>query len=468
MFFDPPNFTFPFGAHGCEVEVDRDTGKVEITGYIAVDDCGNVINPMIVDGQVHGGVAHGIGQALYEEAVYDAGGQLLTGTLVDYIIPSAVEIPHIDTDRTVTPSPTNPLGVKGIGEAGTIAATPAVVSAVCDAHRRPPPRHAAPAGDGLERDAEGRCGMIPRAFEYERPGSVADAAGLLRKHGDGARVLAGGHSLVPMMKLRLAAPDALIDIGGIHSLRGISDAGSHIVIGALTRHADVAASDLVRSACPILAQAAAGVGDMQVRNRGTIGGSLAQADPHGDLPAVLLALDGEVSVEGPDGTRTIAARDLFVEFLTTSLKPDEILTGVRVPKAAHGAYVKFNRRAQDWAIVGVAAVVDGASARIALTGVGAAARAGRGRRARVHRRERRRGRRAGRRGPHASGRHGRLVGVPQAPRARAHPAGARGGGGVARAQRGAATRAVVFDVGETLLDESRAWTEWAGWLGVSR
>jgi aerobic carbon-monoxide dehydrogenase medium subunit len=211
--------------------------------------------------------------------------------------------------------------------------------------------------------------MIPRAFEYERPESVADAAGLLRKHGDGARVLAGGHSLVPMMKLRLAAPETLIDIGGIPSLRGISDEGSHLAIGALTRHAEVAASDLVRSTCPILAQAAAGIGDLQVRNRGTIGGSLAQADPHGDLPAVVLALGGEVTAEGPDGTRTIAAADLFLGFLETSLRPDEILTSVRVPKAAHGAYVKFTRRAQDWAVVGVAAVVDGGSARIALTGM---------------------------------------------------------------------------------------------------
>jgi carbon-monoxide dehydrogenase large subunit len=133
VFFDPPNCVFPFGAHGCEVEVDRDTGKVEITGYIAVDDCGNVINPMIVDGQVHGGVVHGIGQALYEGAEYDSGGQLVTGTLVDYLVPSAADVPHIQTHRTVTPSPTNPLGVKGIGEAGTIASTPAVVGAVCDA-----------------------------------------------------------------------------------------------------------------------------------------------------------------------------------------------------------------------------------------------------------------------------------------------------------------------------------------------
>ncbi len=211
--------------------------------------------------------------------------------------------------------------------------------------------------------------MIPRAFAYERPETVAAATGLLRTHGESARILAGGHSLLPMMKLRLAAPETLIDIGGISGLRGVTDAGAHIVIGALTTYAEVAGSDLVRSACPILAQAAASVGDMQVRNRGTIGGSLAQSDPHGDLPTVLLALDGEVSAEGPDGARTIAARDLFLGFLTTSLEPDELITGVRVPKAANGAYVKFNRRAQDWAIVGVAAVVDGTSARIALTGV---------------------------------------------------------------------------------------------------
>jgi carbon-monoxide dehydrogenase large subunit len=133
VFFDPPNCVFPFGAHGCEVEVDAETGKVEITSYIAVDDCGVVINPMIVDGQVHGGVAHGIAQALYEGVVYTDEGALETATLVNYLVPSAADLPSIQTHRTVTPSPTNPLGVKGIGEAGTIAATPAVVGAVCDA-----------------------------------------------------------------------------------------------------------------------------------------------------------------------------------------------------------------------------------------------------------------------------------------------------------------------------------------------
>jgi carbon-monoxide dehydrogenase large subunit len=132
-FFDPPNFTFPFGTHVCVVEVDERTGAVEIVRYVAVDDCGNVINPMIVDGQVHGGIAQSIGQALFEETVYDENGQCLTGNLVDYMIPTAPDLPSFELDRTVTPTPTNPLGAKGIGEAGTIAASAAVVNAVCDA-----------------------------------------------------------------------------------------------------------------------------------------------------------------------------------------------------------------------------------------------------------------------------------------------------------------------------------------------
>jgi carbon-monoxide dehydrogenase large subunit len=132
-FHDPPNFTYPFGCHVCVVEIERDTGRVSIERYVAVDDCGRVVNPMIVDGQVHGGVAQSIAQALFEETVYDEHGQLVTGNLVDYMIPSAAELPPIETDRTETPTPVNPLGAKGIGEAGSIAATAAVVNAVCDA-----------------------------------------------------------------------------------------------------------------------------------------------------------------------------------------------------------------------------------------------------------------------------------------------------------------------------------------------
>ncbi len=132
-FYDPANFVFPFGAHICVVEVDKDTGEVKVVKYFAVDDCGNVINPMIVDGQIHGGLAHGIGQALYEGAVYDDSGQLLNGSMLDYCIPRADNMPLFETDSTVTPCPHNPLGVKGIAEAGTIGSTPAVVNAVIDA-----------------------------------------------------------------------------------------------------------------------------------------------------------------------------------------------------------------------------------------------------------------------------------------------------------------------------------------------
>jgi len=134
-FYDPENFVFPFGAHACVAEVDAETGKVRIVRWVAVDDCGPAINPMLIDGQVHGGITHGIGQALYEQVVYDSEGQLVTGSFVDYALPTAAEIPDFETDRTETPSPVNSLGVKGIGEAGTIAASPAVVNAVIDALR---------------------------------------------------------------------------------------------------------------------------------------------------------------------------------------------------------------------------------------------------------------------------------------------------------------------------------------------
>ena len=132
-FFEPTNFTFPFGTHICVVEIDRDTGEVKLVKYVAVDDCGNVINPLLVDGQVHGGIVQAIGQVLFEEAVYDSEGQLITGELTDYAIPRAADLPRMETGRTVTPTPVNPMGVKGVGEAGTIGATPALVNAVVDA-----------------------------------------------------------------------------------------------------------------------------------------------------------------------------------------------------------------------------------------------------------------------------------------------------------------------------------------------
>ena len=181
--------------------------------------------------------------------------------------------------------------------------------------------------------------MIPAAFDYERAETVGDAVGALQRHGDGAKLLAGGHSLIPMMKLRLAAPEVLVDIGGIsRPARHARDAGDALAIGALTRHDEVARRTSSRRGCPVLAEAAGGIGDRQVRDRGTIGGAIAHADPHGDLPAVLLALEADRSrCRAPNGARTIAASDLFLGFLTTALAPDEILTEVRVPKLRRAA-----------------------------------------------------------------------------------------------------------------------------------
>jgi aerobic carbon-monoxide dehydrogenase medium subunit len=210
--------------------------------------------------------------------------------------------------------------------------------------------------------------VIPAQFDYVAAESAAHALDLMASLGDEAKLLAGGHSLLPMMKLRLVAPTALIDIGRVSELAGIRADGDELVIGAMTRHADLAAAELVRSGAPLLAHAAAQVGDPQIRHRGTIGGSLAHADPAADLPMALLALGGTIEAQGPGGTRLIAADDFFTGFFETSLAPDELLTAVRVPRRPDAAwgYQKFVRRANDWAIVGVAAT-DG---RIALANMG--------------------------------------------------------------------------------------------------
>jgi carbon-monoxide dehydrogenase medium subunit len=213
--------------------------------------------------------------------------------------------------------------------------------------------------------------MIPVAFDYQRVTSVDEALGLLATHGDDAKLLAGGHSLLPLMKLRLAVPAILVDVGRLRDLSYVRDAGDHVAIGALTRHRDLETSELLAAQVPILAHVAGLVGDPQVRHRGTIGGSLAHGDPASDLPAVVLALGGTLVARGPGGERTIPAQSFFEGFLQTALGPDELLTEIRVPKASGGwSYQKFNRRAQDWAIVGVAAVRNGATG-VALVNMGA-------------------------------------------------------------------------------------------------
>lgn len=228
--------------------------------------------------------------------------------------------------------------------------------------------------------------MYPASFEYHRAASVEEAVGLLSRYRDEAKLLAGGHSLIPLMKLRLAQPRHVVDIGRIAALRGIREEGNTLVLGALTTHYAIESSQLVRARCPLLAEAAAVIGDPQVRNVGTIGGSLAHADPAADWPAVILALGAELVAQGPTGRRTIPADDFFRDLMTTALAPDEVLTEIRIPVPPAGtgtAYLKHPHPASRFAVVGVAALLTVSGGRcqrasVGITGVGPKATRARG------------------------------------------------------------------------------------------
>jgi len=213
--------------------------------------------------------------------------------------------------------------------------------------------------------------MIPAAFDYVRPSSADEAFGILSANGDEAKVLAGGHSLLPLMKLRLATPSILVDVSRISELRYVREGGDDVAIGALSRHRDLEVDPVLAEHIPLLAHVAGHVGDPQVRHRGTIGGSLAHGDPASDLPATLLALDASYVVRGPSGERSIPAAEFHRGFLETALSSDEILVEIRVPKktGAHWSFQKLNRRSQDWAIVGVIAVRDESTA-VSLVNMG--------------------------------------------------------------------------------------------------
>ncbi|MDQ4004421.1 MAG: xanthine dehydrogenase family protein subunit M [Actinomycetota bacterium] len=220
--------------------------------------------------------------------------------------------------------------------------------------------------------------MIPVAFEYEVAESVDHAIELLGRHGEDARLLAGGHSLIPLMRLRLAVPTVLIDLDRLEDLSYVRDEGDHLAIGALTRHRDLHNNEFVKEHCGIVGYTAGLLGDPSVQHRGTIGGTLAHGDPAGDMPSVVTALEATLVVQGPDGERTVPAGEFFQDYLFTALEPEEVVTEVRVPKLGSNtgwSYKKFARRSQDWAIVGVAAVVEKengsiSSARIGLTSMG--------------------------------------------------------------------------------------------------
>ena len=201
--------------------------------------------------------------------------------------------------------------------------------------------------------------MIPAAFDYVRAGSADEAVATLSEHGDEAKLLAGGHSLIPLMRFRLARPAVLVDIGRLADLSYIRDEGDCVAIGALTRHRAVETSDVVAARAGLLGEVTSHVGDPQVRHRGTLGGAVAHGDPASDIPSALIALGATLVATGSQGSREISVDDFFSGFLETALADDEMLTEVRIPAAdgARWGFEKFNRRAQDWAIVGVSAVV---------------------------------------------------------------------------------------------------------------
>jgi carbon-monoxide dehydrogenase medium subunit len=219
--------------------------------------------------------------------------------------------------------------------------------------------------------------MIPAKFDYTRPSSLDEAVSALAAGGEDAKVIAGGQSLLPLLRLRFSYPTVLVDVGALDALRGVRDLGAELEIGALTTHYELTRDPLVAAHCGLLAEAAGTIADPAVRHRGTIGGALAHADPAGDLPAVVTALDATIVATGPSGPRSIAPADFFTDYLTTSLAPGEILTAIRVPKLDGWGYryEKFHVTAQAWAIVGVAAVARRANghvgtARVGLTNMG--------------------------------------------------------------------------------------------------
>lgn len=214
--------------------------------------------------------------------------------------------------------------------------------------------------------------MHPAPFDYYRASTLSEAVDLLARHGEDAKILAGGHSLIPAMKLRLARPSAVIDIGGIAELSYVRDGQTHVAIGALATHRMIEASPLLNDRCPLLPAVASQIGDLQVRNRGTIGGSLAHADPAADWPAAVLALDAEIVLAGPRGLRHVRASAFFTGLLQTAIAPGEVLCEIRVPATGRRvAYVKTEQKASGFALCGVAVAIDASGARVGITGVAA-------------------------------------------------------------------------------------------------
>jgi hypothetical protein len=277
---------------------------------VTVHDAGTIINPMIVEGQIYGGALHGLGGALYEELAYDDDGQLLTGTFMDYLVPTASEAPEIDIEHVVSPSPLTTLGSKGAGRV--------VLDDRAGRHRQrgqrcagaPRHQHHRAADDAITParahpgGPPGRPGVKPPRFEYHAPTTIDEAVALLARYGGEAKVLAGGQSLVPLLNFRLSRPAALIDVNRIAPLAYVREDNGTVTLGAMTRQRTIEFSAVVARRLPLLTEATRWVGHLPIRSRGTIGGSIAHADPASEYPAVLTALDGAVVAQ----SRAAAAR----------------------------------------------------------------------------------------------------------------------------------------------------------------
>ena len=356
-FYDPTNFTFPAGCHICEVEIDPETGETEIVGWTAVDDFGIVINPMIVEGQVHGGIAQGVGQALLEGTVYDKDGQLVTGSFMDYAMPRADDLPSFKVDMTETKCPSNPLGIKGCGEAGAIAAPAAVMNAITDAIGtediampatpaavwRACRRQPDPPGGGMIRRA--RC----TTFTFHRPTGLRQAVELLGKLEE-AKILAGGQTLIPTMKLRLASPSNIIDLRQVEGLSGIEVKGRSIVIGAMTRHVEVA-----NSAGREGEHAGARLPRRPDRRSGGAPprhASAARSPTTIRTPTIRRPASGSARPSSPTSA-SIEADEFFKGLFETALEPDEIITKVQLPDRQEGGLREIPQPASRFALVGV-------------------------------------------------------------------------------------------------------------------
>ena len=305
-FFEPTNNTYPFGCHISMLEIDRDTGEPSCSSSSRW----TMREPdQSADrrGQIHGGLAQGIGQAMIEEAVYDEDGQLMTGSFMDYAMPRAIDFPRFELDITVTPTPVNPLGAKGVGEAGTLGSTPCIVSAAVDALSEFGVKHIDMMlrPEKLWRIIQAEARRDPDRIRLSA-GHVAGRCAGEASGGDGGASCSPAATACAVMKLRLSEPALLIDIARIPGLAGIREADGKIEIGAGTAHRDVATSRCCRR-LPDRRRDGGVIGDPQVRNRGTFGGSLAHADPAADFPAVMLALDAEIHLKGANGWRMVKA-----------------------------------------------------------------------------------------------------------------------------------------------------------------